>query len=326
MGMLPVGDVAVAALSGIGDVSNQIAWELAFILTDIPQLGGQAISNLLGGDREADLNSVLVPAILDNPNALGAIRAIAGLEEVALGLVLLGTPLAPVAPLVIAQGISEFAAGLETAITGEPVEDTLLETAISSTLEFFGVDADTAESIGEWGDLGVTIVFALALLSRVFDEVPMPKDPPKYGDEAVRAADELVVPTDAPTPGNLRYVDETAWARTPEFGPNTVGAAQPPRYIPDYGWTDADYWHLVKQLQNGESIEVPSLRLAAELRQDAFPDYVRTRYRGPLSEAPKMEGTYDWHDPAKMPHSGPHTTPHIQIKTDEGTWIRIEVK
>ena len=67
------------------------------------------------------------------------------------------------------------------------------------------------------------------------------------------------------------------------------------------------------------------LRLAAELRQDAFPNLSRTRYRGPLSQAPDLKGTYDWHDPANMIHPGPHQTPHIQVTTPDGSIIRIEV-
>jgi hypothetical protein len=78
-------------------------------------------------------------------------------------------------------------------------------------------------------------------------------------------------------------------------------------------------------MQGGESVEAPSLRMAAELRRDAFPDLQRTRYRGLLSEAPDLRGSYDWHDPRVMIHPGPHQTPHLQIKTSDGTVLRIEV-
>jgi hypothetical protein len=98
-----------------------------------------------------------------------------------------------------------------------------------------------------------------------------------------------------------------------------------PRYIPGYGYQDPKYWKLVKQLQAGESIQAKNLRMAAELRRDAFPDLVRSRYRGPLSEAPDLRGTYDWHNPQRMIHPGPHQTPHIQIKLQDGTIVRIEV-
>jgi hypothetical protein len=70
---------------------------------------------------------------------------------------------------------------------------------------------------------------------------------------------------------------------------------------------------------------VKNLRIAAELRKDAFPDLIRSRYRGPLSEMPDLRGTYDWHNPQKMIHPGPHQTPHIQIKLPDGRVIRIEV-
>jgi hypothetical protein len=72
------------------------------------------------------------------------------------------------------------------------------------------------------------------------------------------------------------------------------------------GWTDHGYWRLVKELQAGE------------LRRDALPGLVRNRYRGPLSQAPDLRGTYDWHDPRIMPHPGPHQTPHIQVKLPDG--------
>jgi hypothetical protein len=126
----------------------------------------------------------------------------------------------------------------------------------------------------------------------------------------------------------LRLRLEAAPARgtIPEFGPNTLGAAQASRYIPGYGWTDQAYWKLVKRLQAGESVEVTSLRVAAELRRDAFPELVRSRYRGPLSQAPNLRGTYDWHNPQKMIHPGPHQTPHIQITLPDGTIVRIEVR
>jgi hypothetical protein len=114
--------------------------------------------------------------------------------------------------------------------------------------------------------------------------------------------------------------------RVPAFGPQSLSAAEAARYIPGYGWTDAQYWRMVKQVQVGESLQVDSLRLAAELRQDAFPTLTRSRYRGPLSEAPDLRGTYDWHDPAVMIHTGPHETPHIQITTPDKTIIRIEVE
>jgi hypothetical protein len=84
------------------------------------------------------------------------------------------------------------------------------------------------------------------------------------------------------------------------------------------GWTDHGYWRLVKELQAGRSVEAPTLRLAAELRRDALPGLVRNRYRGPLSQAPDLRGTYDWHDPRIMPHPGPHQTPHIQVKLPDG--------
>ncbi len=112
----------------------------------------------------------------------------------------------------------------------------------------------------------------------------------------------------------------------PEFGPNTLGAAQASHYIPGYGWTDRTYWRLVRRLQAGESVEAPSLRVAAELRRDAFPEWVRSRYRGPLSQAPNLRGTYDWHNPQKMIHPGPHQDPHIQITLQDGTIVRILVK
>jgi len=115
-------------------------------------------------------------------------------------------------------------------------------------------------------------------------------------------------------------------AALPAFGPQTLGAAQAARYIPGYGWTDARYWRMVKQLQAGESLEVSSLRVAAELRQDAFPALSRCRYRGPFSQAPDIRGTYDWHNPAVMHHPGPHQTPHLQITTPDKTILRIEVK
>ncbi len=110
-----------------------------------------------------------------------------------------------------------------------------------------------------------------------------------------------------------------------EFGPRSVGAAQAPKYIPGYGYKDAKYWKIVKQLQMGESVQAKNLRMAAELRCDAFPGLVRNRYRGPLSDAPDLRGTYDWHNPQRMIHPGPHQTPHIQIKLQDSTIIRIEV-
>jgi RHS repeat-associated protein len=91
-----------------------------------------------------------------------------------------------------------------------------------------------------------------------------------------------------------------------------------PRYIPGYGWTDPAYWRLVTRLRAGESLQVPTLRIAAQLRRDAFPELVRSRYRGLLRDAPDFRGTYDWHDPRVMIHPGPHQTPHIQIWLSDG--------
>ncbi len=77
---------------------------------------------------------------------------------------------------------------------------------------------------------------------------------------------------------------------------------------------------MVKKVQRGESIQVRTIRQAAEIRKDAFPNYVRSKYRGNLSEMPDIRGTYDWHI-----HGGRHSIPHLQIKTTAGRWIRIEV-
>jgi hypothetical protein len=118
---------------------------------------------------------------------------------------------------------------------------------------------------------------------------------------------------------------EPAPGSIPAFGPNTLSAAEAPRYIQGYGWTDRRYWNLVNRLRAGESVVASSLRMAAELRRDAFPDLVRSRYRGLLSKAPDLSGTYDWHDPRVMIHPGAHQTPHLQIKTIVGTILRIEV-
>jgi RHS repeat-associated protein len=110
------------------------------------------------------------------------------------------------------------------------------------------------------------------------------------------------------------------------LGPGAMWRGEiPTKYIPGYGWTDAGYARMVRQLQAGESVAVDDLRVAAELRQDAFPDFVRNRYRGPLSEAPDLRGTYDWHDPETMIHPGPHQTPHVQVTLPDGRVVRIEV-
>jgi len=85
------------------------------------------------------------------------------------------------------------------------------------------------------------------------------------------------------------------------FGRNTLSAAEANVKVSGYGWKDPKWWKTVKQLQAGESIEVKNLRIAAELRKDAFPDLIRSRYRGQLSEMPDLRGTYDWHNPPYIP-------------------------
>jgi hypothetical protein len=117
------------------------------------------------------------------------------------------------------------------------------------------------------------------------------------------------------------FVAPSAVGNVATHGLRTLGAAEAPRYIPGYGYIGPKYTKLVRQLQAGESIQAKNLRFVAELRRDAFPGLTRSRYRGPLSEAPSMRGTYDWHDPARMIHPGPHQ----QIVTPEGQIIRIEV-
>jgi RHS repeat-associated protein len=152
------------------------------------------------------------------------------------------------------------------------------------------------------------------------------------GEMATDAALGVVAP---PVLRGVRWIGGRFWrflrrgasstGTVPEFGPNTLGAAQAPRYIPGYGWTDRAYWKLVKLLPAGKSVEAPTLRVAAELRRDAFPELTRSCYRGPLSEAPRLRGTYDWHNPRKMIHPGPHQTPHLQMWLEDGTTVRIEV-
>lgn len=117
----------------------------------------------------------------------------------------------------------------------------------------------------------------------------------------------------------------TSAPRVPVFGTRSLGAAQSPRYIRDYGWSDNAYWRQVSTLQSGKSTSVRSLRTAAELLHDAFPGCTRSRYRGPLSQVPDLRGTYDWHNPGKMIHPGRHQIPLIQIETPQGSTIRIEV-
>ena len=100
-----------------------------------------------------------------------------------------------------------------------------------------------------------------------------------------------------------------------------VHNAYPRKYVPGYGWKDARWRRMVRQVRSGEELSVKSLRIAAELRRDAFPNFARSRYRGPLKKMPPLEGTYDWHV-----HGGVHSTPHIQIKDLEGNWIRSFVE
>jgi RHS repeat-associated protein len=127
---------------------------------------------------------------------------------------------------------------------------------------------------------------------------------------------------------SLRFLDAdlgdilSIHGNEPVFGPNTVGAAQAPRIVPGYGWIDREWLRMVNDLRMGVFTDkVKSIRIAAELRKDAFPGYTRSRYRGPLSEQPPLERTYDWHT-----HGGKHNKPHIQIKTEDGTWVRIELE
>ena len=110
----------------------------------------------------------------------------------------------------------------------------------------------------------------------------------------------------------------------PALGLGTLGAGRAPRKIPGYGWTDANWWRTVKRIRDGDKITVRSIRIAAELRRDAFPGYTRSRYRGLLGQAPDgpiPRGSYDWHDPAKMRHHPDF--PHVQIKTIDGKNIKI---
>jgi hypothetical protein len=58
-------------------------------------------------------------------------------------------------------------------------------------------------------------------------------------------------------------------------------AGEGPRYIRGNGWTDRAYAKLVQRVQAGESIEVSNLRVAAQIRRDAFPDLVRTSIEVP---------------------------------------------
>jgi len=110
------------------------------------------------------------------------------------------------------------------------------------------------------------------------------------------------------------------------FDPKSVGAAKVNVKVPGYGWKDNKWWKTVEKVKAGDSIEVKNMRIAAELRKDAFPEFTRTKYRGNLSEAPDLTKTYDWHNPKKMIHPGPHQTPHVQMKLENGKWVRIEVK
>ena len=110
--------------------------------------------------------------------------------------------------------------------------------------------------------------------------------------------------------------------------PAQLQQAKPVR-VPGYGWKDARWWKMVKRLQEGESLEVNNLRIAAELRKDAFPDFTRSRYRGLLSEAPDLTKTYDWHNPQKMilacsPNPDPSVMKDPKAHFDKGVFHEQE--
>jgi hypothetical protein len=187
-----------------------------------------------------------------------------------------------------------------------------------------GVSRDTAQALDGLAGVALTAgSSAVGSLTRIAGSAGLESvDAFSLGARSAAEFDAAAPIFDVPS-ANLTLGE---MERIPVFGPRSLSAAEAPRYLPGYGWTDAQYWRMVKQLQAGESLEVPNLRLAAELRQDAFPALTRSRYRGPLGEAPDLRGTYDWHDPATMIHPGAHQTPHIQITTPDKTIIRIEVQ
>jgi hypothetical protein len=55
-------------------------------------------------------------------------------------------------------------------------------------------------------------------------------------------------------------------AKKAEYG--NIDARMMAKKIPGYGWKDANWWKMVKRLQNGESVKVKNLQIAAELRKD----------------------------------------------------------
>jgi hypothetical protein len=81
---------------------------------------------------------------------------------------------------------------------------------------------------------------------------------------------------------------------------------------------------MVARLRNLESVTVKSRQIGEALIRDAFPSYRPENFRGRLSEAPDLRGTYDFHDPRVMPHHP--DLPHFQIKTEAGDWIKVFVE